>query len=156
LQGSQADGAALAGELTLLFSALVRTGGDSPAWRTLTPTQRLLLVELCDSGPLRLHALAERAGATDPTTSRAVDGLVAAELVERRADPDDRRAVLHEATGRGRALVKTRRTEVAAFLDHGLAGFRPAERAQLLELLAKLNFELSQPESRPATLLTSR
>jgi DNA-binding MarR family transcriptional regulator len=142
--------------LTLLFSALVRTGGDSPAWRTLTPTQRLLLVELCDSGPLRLHALAERAGTTDPTASRAIDGLVAAKLVERSADPDDRRAVLHAATGRGRALVQGRRTEVAAFLDHGLAGFRPAERAQLVELLAKLNFELSQPESRTATLLASR
>ena len=155
LQGSQADGAALAGELTLLFSALVRTGGNSPEWRRLTSTQRLLLVELSDSGPLRLGALAVRAGATDPTTSRAVDGLVAAGLVERRSDPEDRRAVLHEATGRGRALADERRREAAAALEQALTAFRPAERAQLLRLVAKLNSELLQSGSRAATLLAA-
>jgi DNA-binding MarR family transcriptional regulator len=156
LQGSTADGAALAGELTPLFSALIRAGGSSPAWRGLTSTQRLILFELHDSGPLRLGALAERAGATDPTTSRAVDGLVAARLVERRRDPDDRRAVLHQATGRGRALADARRAEVVDVLDDALAGFRPAERASLLDLIAKLNAELSDPEPRPASLLASR
>ena len=153
MQGSKADGAALAGELTLLFSALVRSGGNSPEWRTLTSTQRLILVELADSGPLRLGALAERAGATDPTTSRAVDGLVAAGLVERRADPADRRAVLHEATGRGHALARKRRREAAVALDRALDAFSQAERRQLLRLVAKLNSELLQHGSHTGTLL---
>jgi DNA-binding MarR family transcriptional regulator len=119
----------------------------------LTSTQRLILVELADSGPLRLGALAERAGATDPTTSRAVDGLVAAGLVERRADPADRRAVLHEATGRGHALARKRRREAAVALDRALDAFSQAERRQLLRLVAKLNSELLQHGSHTGTLL---
>jgi DNA-binding MarR family transcriptional regulator len=156
LQGSRTDGTALAGELTPLFSALLRTGGTSAGWRALTSTQRLILFELHDSGPLRLGALAERAGATDPTTSRAVDGLVAAGLVARRPDPSDRRAVLHEATRRGRVLAEARRTEIVAILDRALGGFGESERATLVALLARLNAELRDFGPRPAELLTSR
>jgi len=156
LQRSSADGAALARELTPLFSALLRAGGTSAEWRALTSTQRLILFELHDSGPLRLGALADRAGATDPTTSRAVDGLVAAKLVARRADPSDRRAVLHEATRLGRALAEARRTEIVAILDRALDGFAESERAKLVVLLARLNAELRDFGPRPAELLASR
>ena len=134
-----------------LFAALLRAGSAEAGWRSLTSTQRLLVAELVDSGPLRLGALAERVGATDPTTSRAVDGLVAAGLVERRSDPGDRRAVLHEATPRGRARIEARRREVAAVLDEALSRFAPAERGRLAELLAKLNGELQgTPAAVPA------
>src|SRR5207302_10359298 len=102
------DGAALVSELELLFSSLARTG-TGLADGALTTTQRLALIELVESGPLRLGALAERIGATDPTVSRAVDGLVECGIVERQADPDDRRAVLHLATAQGRAWVERRR-----------------------------------------------
>jgi DNA-binding MarR family transcriptional regulator len=156
LQGSPADGAALAAELTPLFSALLRAGGTSADWRALTSTQRLILFELHDSGPLRLGALAERAGATNPTTSRAVDGLVAARLVARRSDPGDRRAVLHEATRHGQALAEARRTEIVAILDRALGGFGESERAKLVALLARLNAELRDFGPRPAELLTAR
>ena len=114
------------------------------------------ILKLLASGPRRLGALAERAGATDPTTSRAVDGLVAAKLVARAADPSDRRAVLHEATRRGRALAEARRTEIVAILDRALDGFGEAERARLVTLLAKLNAELRDFGPRPAELLASR
>jgi DNA-binding MarR family transcriptional regulator len=156
LQGSPPNGAALAGELTPLFSALLRAGGTSAEWRGLTSTQRLILFELHDSGPLRLGALAERAGVTDPTTSRAVDGLVAAKLVVRRTDPDDRRAVLHEVTRRGRGLAEARRGEIVALLDRALDGFGSAERSKLVALLGKLNAELGAVDVRPARLPASR
>ena len=123
-------------------------------WRTLTSTQRLLLFELVEAGPLRLGPLAERAGATDPTTSRAVDGLVDAGLVVRRPDPADRRAVLHEATAHGGIVVGERRAEVEAALDRALAGFTPAERRRLVGLLARLNEQLGTgtPVRHPALL----
>ena len=154
MQGSSRGGAALSGQLAPLFSALVRAGGGSPDWRTLTSTQRLLLFELVESGPLRLGPLAERVGATDPTTSRAVDGLVDAGLVVRRADPADRRAVLHEATARGGIVTGERRAEVEAVLDRALASFTPAERRRLVGLLARLNEELhaGAPPRNPALL----
>ena len=154
----QAPGAALVSQLTPLFAALVRAGSDHEDWRTLTSTQRLLLFELTEAGPLRLGALAERVGATDPTTSRAVDGLVSAGLVERHSDPDDRRAVLHEVTSRGKARADQRREEIAAVLERALGGFLPAESQRLVELLEKLNEELAvggmPPFGSPGLLAT--
>lgn len=154
MQEPSGHGAALSGQLAPLFSALVRSGGNSPAWRTLTSTQRMLLFELVESGPLRLGPLAERVGATDPTTSRAVDGLVEAELVVRRPDPADRRAVLHEATARGGIVAGERRAEVEAVLERALAPFTSAERRRLIGLLARLNEELhaGMPVQHPALL----
>jgi DNA-binding MarR family transcriptional regulator len=149
MQGTAAaapgGGAALVRQLELLFSALARTGAPLAAG-SLTTTQRLVLVELVDGGPLRLGALADRIGATDPTVSRAIDGLVQAGVVERTNDPDDRRAVLHDATERGRDWVRRRRAEVAAALDDALRRLSPAERRRLLTLVGRLNDEL-----RPGT-----
>jgi DNA-binding MarR family transcriptional regulator len=143
MQGYCPDGAALVAQLGPLFSTLTRVGERSP----LTSTQRLLLIELVDTGPQRLGALADAIGATDPTASRAVDGLVAAGLVERGPDPDDRRAVIHRATAKGKAWAKRRRTEITAALDEALEAFTPAERDELLTLITRLNAGL-----RPADL----
>jgi DNA-binding MarR family transcriptional regulator len=136
------DGATLVSELEQLFSSLARTG-TGLADGALTTTQRLALIELVDGGPLRLGALAERIGATDPTVSRAVDGLVDAGIVERQPDPLDRRAVLHLATAQGQAWVTRRRGEVAAALDEALSRLTPADRARLLSLIGMLNSELA-------------
>ena len=136
----------LVSELELLFSSLARTG--TLADGMLTTTQRLALIELVDTGPLRLGALAERIGATDPTASRAIDGLVDAGIVQREADPHDRRAVLHLATAKGQAWVKARRQEVAQALDHALEQLAPADRAQLLRLVRVLNDELRGTRTR--------
>jgi len=154
------EGMALVNKLELLFSSLARTGSGLAEGTALTPTQRLALIELVDSGPLRLGALAERIGATDPTASRAVDGLVAAGIVMRQADPHDRRAVLQLATETGREWVERRRREVAAALDEALERFSPADRTRLLRLLGKLNDELRAAGSKHAlrypALLASR
>src|SRR2546426_12165097 len=95
MQGT--DGAALVSELELLFSSLARTGTPL-ADGALTTIQRLALIELVDGGPLRLGALAERVGATDPTVSRAVDGLVDGGIGGRQAHPACRPTVLQLAT----------------------------------------------------------
>jgi DNA-binding MarR family transcriptional regulator len=143
------QGVALVEELERLFSSLARTSTTDVA---LTTTQRLALVELVDSGPLRLGALAERIGSNDATVSRAVDGLVEGGIVERQADPDDRRAVLHVSTVRGRSWVKRRRKEVAAALDEALARLTPADRERLLSLVRKLNSQLADSRHYPALL----
>jgi len=147
-------------ELELLFSLLARTDrgvSDGPA---LTSTQRVVLIELVSSGPLRLGALAERIGASDPTVSRAVDGLVTIGIVERQADPGDRRAVLHLATAEGRDWVERRRGEVAGALKQALRGLAAADRKQLLQLIGALNLQLGSaagsPRPRNASLLASR
>ena len=157
MQGT--DGATLVSELELLFSSLARTG-TGLADGALTTIQRLALIELVDGGPLRLGTLAERIGATDPTVSRAVDGLVDAGIVERQADPHDRRAVLHLATAKGRAWVERRRGEVSAALDEALDRLTPTDRLRLLRLVGRLNDELQQTSTRRSlhhpALLASR
>jgi DNA-binding MarR family transcriptional regulator len=144
-------------QLELLFSLLARTGtgGDGPA---LTSTQRVVLVELVSSGPLRLGALAARVGASDPTVSRAIDGMVAAGTVERRPDPDDRRAVLLVPTAGGRDWVERRRREVAAALADALGSMPAEDRVQLEQLVAALNRRLRAvgAERRSAALLAAR
>ena len=148
MQGSTPDGTGLVVELGRLFSSLARVA-DGHTDGSLTSTQKLLLSELVDSGPLRLGTLADRIGATDPTTSRAVDGLVAAGLVERRADVADRRAVLHLTTMKGRTWVVRRRTEVASVLDRALERLSPADRARLLAMITKLNEALHVADEQP-------
>ncbi len=154
------SGATLVDELEALFTLLARTGSGLADETALTSTQRLVLIELVASGPLRLRALSERIGATDPTVSRAVDGLVGHGLVERQADPHDRRAVLHLVTAKGRARVERRRAEVASALDEALERLTPTDRARLLKAIRSLNAELRVPGSegsaRYAAVLASR
>ena len=148
----------LVDQLEQLFSLLARTGTSADDGPALTSTQRVVLIELVSAGPLRLGTLAARIGASDPTTSRAVAGLVAAGIVERSPDPEDRRAVLLAAAAAGRGWVERRREEVAAALAAALGAMPPDAEPRLVELLASLNDELraAGTEPRSAALLASR
>lgn len=156
----QGRAASLVGELETLFSLLARTGRSADDGPAMTSTQRVVLIELVSAGPLRLGALATRIGASDPTVSRAVDGMVAAGIVERSPDPDDRRAVLHVATAKGREWVERRRQEVEAALAEALEGFSSDDRSSAQRLIANLNDELraagSKRPPRSAALLATR
>lgn len=136
---------ALADELGALFGLLLRVGGHDDV--SLTLTQRSVLSGLFEAGPLRIGALAELIGAADPTVSRAVDGLVAAGLVDRRPDPDDRRAVLVASTAAGRDRIEQRRRATAGELERALAGLAPADRRRLLSLVEALvaGLRVTQP-----------
>src|SRR5215218_6759188 len=75
------------------------------------------------SGPISLGRLAEAERVRPPTMTRTVQGLEAAGLVRRQADPSDRRAVLLRATAKGsRTLQAARRRRIArlAVLLEGL------------------------------------
>jgi MarR family transcriptional regulator, transcriptional regulator for hemolysin len=137
------DARALADKLGSLFGLLLRVSGHDDI--SLTATQRSVLSELFEAGPLRIGALAELIGAHDPTVSRAVDGLVAAGLVDRRPDPDDRRAVLVTPTAAGRDRIEQRRRATALELERALAGLSVADRRRLLALVERLVAELQAP-----------
>ncbi len=150
--------ATLVDRLEQLFSLLARTDAGADAGPAMTSTQRVVLIELVSSGPVRLGTLAARIGASDPTVSRAVAGMVSAGIVERSADPDDRRAVLLAATPAGREWVERRREEVAAALAKALEHMPADGEARLVSLLGSLNDELRAAGTEPhsATLLASR
>ena len=124
-----------------LVMLLIRQRGDvadvEPS--SLTTTQRLALTLIGDNGPLRLHALAELMGTSDPTASRTVDGLERERLVARVRDPSDRRAVSISSTVRGRELVAARRRQLVAALEDGLAALDATDGERLIDLLLELN-----------------
>ena len=91
------DAAALAQELHVLYARLAAVAASAADDLSLTTTQRMALFELTGE-PLRLGELAARVAVSDPTASRAVEGLVTAGLAVRVPDPDDRRAVRIGAT----------------------------------------------------------
>ena len=72
---------------------------------SVTVTQFRTLVVLRAHGVSPLKRLSERLHVNASTTLRTVDRLIAAGLVDRRENADDRREVVIELTDRGRGLV---------------------------------------------------
>jgi DNA-binding MarR family transcriptional regulator len=92
------------------------------------------------------------------TLSRHLDRMEAAGLVERRPDPNDRRARRLFLTDRARALMEPMRARAAAVYDEVQSGLSPEARAALIEALGVVIANLSaadaaadtHPESRQA------
>ena len=83
------------------------------------------------AGPLSLSALAAAEQVRPPTMSRIVDHLVAAGLVTRAVDADDRRGVRIAATSKGRRLMEAGRSRRVAALTRRLVGLSEADRHAL-------------------------
>jgi DNA-binding MarR family transcriptional regulator len=66
----------------------------------------MVLGTLAHCGPARLTTVADKTGFDPSTVSRQVADLEKAGLLARDIDPDDRRAILLEATHDGQALLK--------------------------------------------------
>jgi DNA-binding MarR family transcriptional regulator len=90
---------------------------------------------LSDGAGHTMSEAADHAMLAAPTLTKAVDQLVAANLVYRRADRHDRRRVLIYLTARGRRL----HTRLAGRLGGSLGGVvDAAEVAQLTQLLLRV------------------
>ena len=86
------------------------------------PQYRVLA--LLGDGSTASSVLARKLAVSPPTVTAVVDGLVARGLVERQADPEDRRRLTLLLTRDGKrvlaaadAAAETRLDEIAAFLD---------------------------------------
>jgi DNA-binding MarR family transcriptional regulator len=82
-------------------------GRPSSAWTDLdlTMPQAKTLFYLAD-GPRRMSGIASRLGVEMPSATTMIGRLVGKELVERRQDPADRRAVVCSLTPAGRDAVE--------------------------------------------------
>jgi DNA-binding MarR family transcriptional regulator len=119
------------------FNARVRDSGITALqWRLITYLKR--------HEGIRQGPLAELIEVEPITLSRMVDRLVEAGLVERRADPADRRAWRLYLTTRAADLLGGIRSVVEALNDEALEGLSPAERDQLLDLVARVRANLSR------------
>lgn len=82
-------------------------------------------------GPLTLSALAAAEQVRAPTMSRIVDAFVAAGLVTREPDPEDRRVALVRATAAGVRLLEEGRARRLAALSGELKELPPEDLATL-------------------------
>jgi DNA-binding MarR family transcriptional regulator len=134
-----AAGSARSADAVRAAARLAKVSGSALAEADLTLPQYRVLVFLAPRGRPATH-VAALLGVTPSTVTSVVDGLVARGLVERSADPGDRRRVVLSLTELGRRTVSTGDEVVGAALDRLLARLAPnqAETALVgLELLNK-------------------
>ncbi len=104
----------------------------------LSPKAFGALAVLDAEGSLSQRRLGERQGIDRTTAVAVVDELERLGAVERRRDPDDRRAYSLHITGRGRRLLVRARTAVASAEQAFLAPLPDSDRAQLKASLRTL------------------
>src|ERR1700754_2115739 len=86
----------------------------------LSPTQSAALATIDCHGPLTPSELAERERIQRPTATRVLARLEEAGLIERTADPADRRSSLVATTGAGHELLLAVRDRKDAYLAERL------------------------------------
>lgn len=138
--------AALGGPVSLAVSRLARlhrlAAGRLLKGLGLYPGQEFLLMHLWDTGAVRQAELIKAMDLDPSTVTKMLQRLEQTGHVRRRPDPDDRRAVLVEATEKSCALRTEVRDAWSGLEEHTLAGLGTAERAELTRLLAKVEENL--------------
>ena len=129
---------AVSARLATLFETLDER---SPTDRAERAT-RTLLAAVAAHEPATLGDVAKSAGRGAPASSRAVDGLVRAGLLDRTPDPDNRRRLALRLTDEGRAMLDQRGTAGGALVQRigrlAQSELRALERAvEILERLPK-------------------
>lgn len=111
-------------------------GVTRPQWRVLTLLSRReamnqgMLAELLEVEPI--------------TLSRMIDRLQEAGLVERRPDPNDRRAWRLFLTPKAQPILAQLKSRAEELVHDALDGLAASEQAQLSELLTRVHQNLSR------------
>ena len=104
------------------------------------------LLHIVDSaGPMRMTALAARAGLDHSTVSRHVTNLIDDGYVSRQADPTDRRAWRLDLTDSGRKVLAAALGRRADILAEGMAAWTAPDRSTLVRLLDELAATMTRP-----------
>ena len=97
----------------------------------LSPPRLSALSVLVFAGPQSLASLAKAEGVKPPTMSKLVADLEQEGLVEKSADPEDRRGLIITATSRGRKLMLQGRDRRLQLLKERLGRLSPREISRL-------------------------
>jgi DNA-binding MarR family transcriptional regulator len=97
----------------------------------LSPTLTSALATIDTHGPLTPSELATRERVQRPTATRLVARLEGLGVLQRAADPADRRCSLLSVTPEGRALLEEMRGRKTAYLAHRIEKLDSDERAAL-------------------------
>ena len=123
-------------------------GWQAAGTRGLTPMQTEILQHIASRGPMRGGDLARVLGVSAPTLTDAAAALVAKGLLERRPDPDDRRASRLVLTETG-AQTAAALPDMPAALRPVIAALPEAERGGLLRGLVQLIRGLQEAGAMP-------
>ena len=115
----------------------------------VTRAQWRVLAWLGREPGLRQVELADHLDVEPITLCRIVDRLEEAGLVERRRDPDDRRAWRLHLTAKGKPLLDQLKILAAAMAQEAFAGVPPQTVEQLRQALAQVRTNLSASDESP-------
>lgn len=107
------------------------------------PMTYFILTHLSQLGPMRGADLADAFGMDKGGVSRQVQALVDLGLVERQPDPEDRRAILLDATDEGRERLAVQRQRSSVRFDQRLSGWTDEGLAAFADQLAAYNSALA-------------
>jgi len=142
-------------ELLFLISdvgRLLRTYADQKARRFgMTRAQWAVLLRLERREGLKQSDLAEALDIQPITLTRLVDRLCDNGLIERRADPNDRRAKRLYLTAAARPLIDRIADRIEELSEIVLAGIEPAEIDRMLSKLGLARENLKQAIDKPTT-----
>jgi DNA-binding MarR family transcriptional regulator len=114
----------------------------------LTPVEFAIVTALEDAPAIDQGTLAARLGIDAVSAHHLVHRLAAAGYIERRVNPDDRRARTLRLTARGQALRDRLRADGRASQERILAPLAKKQRALFLEMLTRL-VEAHEAYARP-------
>jgi DNA-binding MarR family transcriptional regulator len=133
----------LASRLRLDISRMARRLRQE-AGASLSPSQTAALATIERHGPLTPSELAQRERVQRPTVTRVLARLEEAGLVERAADPQDRRCSLVSISAEGGELLDALRARKDAFLSRRIDALDAADRAALERAAAILERMLKE------------
>jgi MarR family 2-MHQ and catechol resistance regulon transcriptional repressor len=120
------------------YDALRRQADHSIASLGLNWSDFAVLEVLLHKGPLPVNTIGAKVMLTSGSISVAVERLVQRGLVDRRDDPEDRRARVVHLTAEGRKLIECAFGQHEAAMEEVTRGLTKTEQAQLVPLLKKL------------------
>jgi len=106
----------------------------------------LILGRLGQDG-VRPGVLAEALGLEPSSLVRVIDLLIDSGLIERREDPQDRRAKILQLTADGKARAAQMETALMPFRRGVFAGLDPADIAACLHVLTHVQAQTGKPDA---------
>jgi DNA-binding MarR family transcriptional regulator len=136
------------GTMLAQVSRLLRRSFDARARDMgVTRAQWQVLGVLFYNAGINQGGLAELLEVEPITAGRMIDRLQDAQMVERRADPADRRAWRLHLTDKGQRLLDELRPFAHETYEIALEGVSEAERAALMETLGRMRANLSRRQA---------
>jgi DNA-binding MarR family transcriptional regulator len=130
--------ARLIATIPVVFRHLLSHARRRPAWRELTYQQYNVMRIIQDEGPLPPGEIARQLLVSAPVVTRLASALVEVGLVERGADPADRRTVRLALTATGRRRVSAMRRDLVAAAEELIAPLPGPRRQAVASALEEL------------------